>query len=461
LDSYCVVEEALAKARRMEDLGVKTWATTADQVRILYHSFRGESAEVKTCAARVERSAVQGAQTSQAEVFWPVLLLRTDVLVGDPMAARRRYVELDRRSAELPSLKPHAEAARAAYFLLRGNVPEAISRYEKLLPSLPIRKSVGWETMRSSFAKALNAAGEHARAKAIAEEVVSNMIPADHEYVGLFLEAQRQLALAESGLGNHVQAAALLDALLAQHGHKDSPLLVGLLHQARAEVAQRANDRPCAEQHLEEMERRFRSTKNPILIAQCDRARLESSSRTEAPGQRPFQVASTHVGSSAFMSGTIKTLPSAVHDPERISEALDAADEPFQTALEFLVNHTKAKSAHLYVRAGDELELAWSSTDKEPSPACKAEFDQWLSLVEEGQATRAAGGKRTSNVVERSTSTGHRLVALQDGARRAVLGGVILEEAFDVDLSRSSHFFDKLGRIIEEREQEPLAFITA
>jgi hypothetical protein len=63
--------------------------------------------------------------------------------------------------------------------------------------------------------------------------------------------------------------------------------------------------------------------------------------------------------------------------------------------------------------------------------------------------------------VEHSTRAGHRLVALRDGARSAVLGGIILEEAIGVDLARTSHFFDKLGRIIEEREQEDLAFITA
>jgi hypothetical protein len=207
------------------------------------------------------------------------------------------------------------------------------------------------------------------------------------------------------------------------------------------------------------MERRFRSTKNPFLIAQCDRARHGGSLRSEGFG--PHQESPSNLNSSLFTAGTSKTLPSAVNDPDRVAEALDTAEEPFQTALEFLIHHTKAKSAHLYVRAGDDLELAWSSTDGEPPRACKAEFDHWLSLVEEGQARRAAEGKRAANVVERSTSTGHRLVALQDGARRAVLGGIILEEAFDVDLASSSHFFDKLGRIIEEREQEPLAFITA
>jgi len=43
-------------------------------------------------------------------------------------------------------LKPQAQAARAAYLMLRGDAAEAISLYEKLLPSLPIRKCVGWET---------------------------------------------------------------------------------------------------------------------------------------------------------------------------------------------------------------------------------------------------------------------------------------------------------------------------
>jgi len=41
------------------------------------------------------------------------------------MSARRRYVQLERRSQEVATLKPHAEAAHAAYLMLRGDVSQA------------------------------------------------------------------------------------------------------------------------------------------------------------------------------------------------------------------------------------------------------------------------------------------------------------------------------------------------
>src|SRR5262245_20811153 len=116
------------------------------------------------------------------------------------MAARRRSVQLERRAREVASLKPYAEAARAAYLLLRGDTVDAAALYEKLLPGFPLRGCVAWETTRAHYARALNTMKVHGRAKAVAEEVVRNMIPADHEHAALFLEAQRQLALAESGL---------------------------------------------------------------------------------------------------------------------------------------------------------------------------------------------------------------------------------------------------------------------
>src|SRR5262249_150190 len=111
LDSYRFGEGALATARHMENLGVKAGTGTADQVRILYHSAAGESAEVKTYAERIEHNAVQGAQTWQTEVFWPALLLMADVLAGDAMAARRRSLQLERRAEEVATLKPQADAA--------------------------------------------------------------------------------------------------------------------------------------------------------------------------------------------------------------------------------------------------------------------------------------------------------------------------------------------------------------
>src|SRR5262249_28283715 len=154
---------ALEVAEQMESLGVKAWRVTADQLRVLYHSFRGESNEVRKYSERVELNVVQGAQTWQSEMFWPALLLKADVLTSDAMGARRKYVQLERRSREIVTLKPQADAAHAAYLLLRGDVPQAIALYEKLLPRLPVRRSVGWEFVRACFARALNAIGAHER----------------------------------------------------------------------------------------------------------------------------------------------------------------------------------------------------------------------------------------------------------------------------------------------------------
>ena len=91
-----LIDEVVSVLGRVAPPDVQT--IVADQIRALYHSFRGESNEAKTYFDRVELNAVQGAHTWQTEIFWPALLLNADVLTGDVMAARRRYVQLERRA---------------------------------------------------------------------------------------------------------------------------------------------------------------------------------------------------------------------------------------------------------------------------------------------------------------------------------------------------------------------------
>jgi hypothetical protein len=458
LDCYHVDDRGLAAASRMESLGVKAWAVAADQVRILYHSLRGESPEVKACLERVELNAIQGAQAWQVEVYWPALLLNADVLASDAMAARRRHVQLERRAKEVAALKPYADAAYAAYRMLRGDAAEAVSLYEKLIPSYPIRRRVGWETTRAYFARALNAVGAHARAKAAAEEVLSNMLPSDHELAAHFLEAQRQLALAESGLGNHARAALLLDELLAKHGHESNALLVGLLHQARAEVARRANDRATVEVHRAEMETRFRGTQNPALIAQCERARRSTATLAAVRTREVHQPLPNTV--SGFSRAVAPTLPSQ-GNPSGLSQLLAASDEPLETALQLLIRQTKAKRAYLYVPAGDDLQLAWSSTKEEAPDSCLEELARWVQVVRENDGDDASNAGRSTVVLETVTVSGYRMVALCRPMANTVLGGLILEAEPKIDLVGSSELFDELGRIVEEYGSDGLSLITA
>ncbi|HVW24079.1 MAG TPA: protein kinase [Polyangiaceae bacterium] len=465
LDCYHFGDRALEEARHMESLGVKAWAVTADQVRMLYHALRGESAEVKTYMERVEQDVVQGAQTWQAEVFWPALLLNADVLTGDSIGARRRYVQLERRAQEVAVLKPQAEAARAAYLMLRGDLAGAISLYERLMPSFPCRRRVGWETNRAYFARALNAAGEYERAKAIAEEVVANMVPADDGYVVRFLEARRQLALAESGLGNHDRAAALLDELLAEHGGQSNALLVGLLHEARAQVAEGAKDVVTAMVQRAEMESCFRRTKNPLLVARCERASRSSAALSAArEHHHSFGATVSAFRTSPFASSDAATIAeprfSSGQGPLRVDEILSHSDEPFEVAVDFVMRKTKAKSAYLYVSKGGELRLAWSSTNDEPPASSVEELARWLDVAVDGASQRTTPGSRERMFAPAATAAGCRLVALQSPADGKIVGGLILEIESGLALVGATDVFEALGRVIGERGLDAFGFIT-
>ncbi len=457
--SYRFDSSALTIAERMEALGVRTWSMAADQVRLLHHSLRGESEKVRHCMECIEREAVQGAQNWQAELVWPALLLNADVLTSDAIAARRRYVQLERHSKEAHALRPQADAARAAYLMLRGDVSEAIALYERIMPDFPPRGRVGWETTRAYFARALNAAGAHERAKAVANEVLSHMLPSDEPHVAHFLEVKRQLALAEAGLGNHREAAALLDELLAKHAYEDNALLVGLLHQARAEVAHAAKDSVNAEKHRTEMERRFRSTQNPALIAQCERTRWGSTTfpavRAKGGRHRPVE------NSTSVLTGvSVGVTPIPLTSVSQILEMLSAAAEPRDAALDLVMRRTRSKSGYLFVPSGDSLQLSWSSTNGEPPEQCVSELARWIDVARQNDRDDAQR-ERSMFITETVTIAGYRIIILRSVSSKAIVGGLILEMEGRLDLVASSDLFDAVGRIVEEHGDDALSFITA
>jgi hypothetical protein len=361
LAPYWFGTHALELAARMEALGVRVWAMAAAQVRLLHYALRGEAEPMQRERERVELFAVQGSTTWQAEMFWPVLLLGSDALVGDTIAVRRAREQLSRRAREAPSLQLYADLADAVYLTLRGEHANAIARFEQVLPQLAVKQRVAWVTARSVFAEALNGAGEHERAKRVLQDVLEALGPDDAAVVGRHLEPRRQLALTEAALGNHALGAQLLDGLLAAHGHEDQPLLIGLLHKARAEVALHANDAAAFELHAAETETRFRATQNTCLIAQWERlieralrAGVRQRSDTAPHAERPAQDANR---------STMRTL-----------SELKASADPARYAVRLLVQRTGASAAHLYELRNSGLQLIESSNGREPPREVEAEL---------------------------------------------------------------------------------------
>jgi tetratricopeptide (TPR) repeat protein len=424
----------------LEELGVRTWAMSAAQLRLLYHAFRGETEEVQRYRDLVELFAVQGNTTWQVEMFLPAVLLHADVLSGDTIGVRRCWEQLARKAKSLPVLSVYADFAHAAYLALRGELSAAIELYEKVLPQLPPQRRKNWLSARAYFADVLNHAGQHARAKQVATEALSHLHGEEHAVLVFTLEPRRQLALAEAGLGNHAEAVRLLDAALADHGQHDNPMLVGLLHKARAEVALAMGEKQAFEQHLAEMEQRFRGTRNPALIAQCDRI----AERARRVGVRTSLQPVSHSQPAALGRATGLSI-------EQTLAELTAAADRSEYALKLVMQHTHAKVGYLYLLEDDALRLAAASHPHEPPAVLEARLKEQalraeMESLEDDQVTRVdlasfahtsppgvdQSGQRTiiiESAHPQASLDNYRTVVLSTlvQGRRIAVGGLVLE----------------------------------
>jgi hypothetical protein len=359
---------AIAMARELEELGVRVWAMAAEEVRMLHHAMRGEAEAVQRFRERVELFAVQGSTTWQADIFWPILLMDSEIRAGDTIAVRTIREQLARRAKDHPSLQAFADVAHCSYLAMRGEHVAAIAAFENLHERLrTLEPALAWPALRASFAfaSALNAAGEHARAKQYTCEILERAGKDVASVVGHYLEPQRQLALAEAGLGNHAEAVAILDGLLVAHGGEDQPLIIGLLHKARAEVAIAMSDKAAFEVHFVAAMTRFREAKNATLIAQGDQlAKRAERAAIAVPRMTSAAPRASIAAGPAPESISILT-QRALSDVSGVSERADLA-------LKIILKDSRAKAGSLYLLKGGRLELAASSTAQEPTPECEA-----------------------------------------------------------------------------------------
>jgi hypothetical protein len=164
---------------------------------------------------------------------------------------------------EVASLKRTARLSHAAYLLLRGSAEEALVVCNSVLETSPARGFVGWARAVGVVAAAHNQIGRHAEALRVCEQAMTLVRPADRPFVRMFLALELQHALALAGLGRTEDAAHELQALIAEHEPNDGPLTLGLLHEARAQVALLARDPAAVSEHAAATERGFRATGTP------------------------------------------------------------------------------------------------------------------------------------------------------------------------------------------------------
>jgi tetratricopeptide (TPR) repeat protein len=272
---------ALECAERLQKLKLNLYDMSADQVRMMYYANRGDFEQFKKYRERVEMHAIQRGTAWQVETWTFSGLVTVYARTRDAAGLKDCVEQLKRISADMPSLRYAYQRALGAYLVVRGTPSEALDvlgRDERPM------ELVGWSRGEGLRAAAYNMLGEYERARATCRAALQNLTAEDLTFCALNLGLELELARADAGLGDVDAARERLTKLCAAHEAGANPLTMGALHEALAELAVLREDAQGAKQHLAEVDRWFRQTRDPALVARIERlSRLLSVVEKGAP----------------------------------------------------------------------------------------------------------------------------------------------------------------------------------
>jgi serine/threonine-protein kinase len=304
---------ALESADALEASGLKMYAMIASQLRFLYHANRGEFAKAVAHREQVDVHAAHVGSAWQVETWEPAALIPIATKLKDVVMLTRIVDSLDQLIASAPSLKLHRRLAQLALVRSHGGHFKYEQEVRKLLAARGPREFIGWAETVGNLARFANDLGDHAKAKAICATALVEITDEDREYVTLFLDLDIEMANAQGALGEIDEAFARIDGLLERFRDCDHPMVLGSLHEARARIAWRVGRVEEYAYSLAMVDRWFRPTGTPALIAKCERlAALRGSASTA----RALPVG------DADASWSAEAVTKRLHDPA------DAASEP-------------------------------------------------------------------------------------------------------------------------------------
>jgi tetratricopeptide (TPR) repeat protein len=439
--------EALRIADELENFPIKFYRMSADQLRTVYYSNQGNLELFEHYRRRSELHAIQRGSAWQVELWSPSASITVHLRTADALGMKQSIEQVQRLVKNVPSLALLLERARGAYMLLRKHFVEAVPVLERCLEE-PEAAVVGWARAHGALARALNALGLHERARDACLRAVRALTPEDLLFPAMNLGVQVELALAHAGLGQHALAVSQLDALLAQHTPNNGPLTLGALHEARARVAMWMNDEPLCRTHLAEMEKFFRGTEVPSLIARTEGIAKEVR-RHFALGREPESM--TLDGSYVAPTSTASThTATGVTLIERELTQASSLPDFAKRALRVLIEGLPGARAALWVVNGQQLDLQ-ASTSEEELPR---ELTDW---VQERCAAAQADDVTQTAIVDDvaagnpdvlvSQGCTYRLSFLRGGYADQELTGVVITGSSDASAGvPSAYVLETIGK---------------
>ncbi|HEX5659025.1 MAG TPA: hypothetical protein VFX59_17645, partial [Polyangiales bacterium] len=403
--------EALQTAERIVSNGGLMQATRAEEVRALYHGFRGDFALWEAGRARAEQHAAELGASYRFEIWDAFAASELTALGRDAMGLKRTHERLTKLSEDFPSLTPHQERCRAGYLALHGRFREAIALLAPRAAAEPLAQP-GWLPATVQLARIHNRLGEFAEARAVCERAITGMRSLDArsaQHAPLLAEH----AVALAGLEDFAAARAELATLLAASRDK-GPLRRAYVSETEVQIALLAGEPAQVERALRELERCAQETGSATLM-QHARA---FSARVQAPNARL----------AALNSGAAESTWSRV---ERTLGGGLSLTQRCERALAMLTERARVTRGQLYLLAGGDA-LACCATLGEPAPS---EVEDWmhsrLAAEFEDDATELVLDEETAPGLPDVMPTGDALVRMlplsapaSDG--HGVVGAVLL-----------------------------------
>ena len=427
---YRANDSALGVADQLEAQGFSLHSMFADQVCMLYHANRGELRLARTFRKRVERYAVQGGTTWQAELVLPASLIMPFHQSGEVAGLRRVSEQLGQLSKHLPGLGIYREVALSLLSDVLGESEVARRALERVVPQFPVHGRPGWAPIRGALASVLVDCGEPELARDLCASTLRNVSPEDRSFVLQYHVVERAWVRASLAMGDHAPARRRLLRLIDESQPGNTPLATGLAHAQAVELELAAGNAEAAVRHLETTRRLFRVTACPALIARGERlARmLAEHGRVALDDER-----------TALLSGCTSHRAFAIR------------------VLELLAADTGASQGRLYIQraTGSPLEVALgrgASSESEPDHLTKIASEILASArsmmeMTVSQTATATSGQGAAGLLPLTEV--RAVVLASDGANGRQVAGTALLWNDDNEMPRAPN-----ARLVERLSRE-------
>lgn len=362
IESFRDASTALQLAQRLDDLKLKLYELSADQIRMIYHAHQGNQVLAERFRERVEVHAIQRGPAWQVETWTFSALIGVYLRTHNVLGLKYCAQQLQRTSRAVRSLEPTVRRAQGSYLMERGSPDEALTYLNVIEEPLAL---AGWARSQGARARALNALGQHTAAQKVCHDTLKHLTELDLELVGTNLNVQIELALAEAGLGQHVLACQQLDSLIKKLAPLEGPLTLCALHEARAQVALLMKDEPAFEHHHACLVHWARRTTERGLLTRAERLRKLAQDGT----QRPPPSAAVANDGTVSHAPDLRALYRLQHGGER---SLAGSAE---WILDQLIEFAEVRAGHVFAWHDKRLSCA-ASHGELPEPT---QFEPWLS----------------------------------------------------------------------------------